>query len=555
MCRFMYQLARSPISLAAQLTLLVSVALAPEAKAQETHATPVRNVILIIGDGMGPAQMGLLQSYARLAMNSPYEGPTALQQFADAGRTGISSTEPHDGLVADSACSASQLATGQAIPSEAISVSPAGVPVQTVLERAQATGRAVGLVSDTRITHATPAAFASHVAHRSMENDIAEQLLATRVDVLLSGGWRHFLPTSVNSAGETRDAWGTRLGSEQFVESRRTDDRDLVAEAEAVGYSAVFDVAGLRNAVDSGGQVLGLFSASSMQNAFQSRDLRNEPTRTQPGLDEMAQAALSILEDDPDGFFLMIESGQIDWAGHANDAGWLLQEMLRMDAMLQVILDWARDRDDTLIVLTADHETGGFGISYSQAGHVQPVSIPGGVFETHPFAPEHDFVSPAMLDQLARQRGTLGDAARVVHELARSSETLPQASDVQGVIRELTGFELSAQAAEQLVSDIVAQHLSASTSEVGDTHATPNHGDCLLHAFYPYEENADSARIARALGVSQGIVWSTGTHTASPVPVFAVGPHSATEPFAGLLHHTEVGMALMQALEPAAGAP
>jgi alkaline phosphatase len=143
----------------------------------------------------------------------------------------------------------------------------------------------------------------------------------------------------------------------------------------------------------------------------------------------------------------------------------------------------------------------------------------------------------------------------VVHELARSSETLPQASDVQGVIRELTGFELSAQAAEQLVSDIVAQHLSASTSEVGDTHATPNHGDCLLHAFYPYEENADSARIARALGVSQGIVWSTGTHTASPVPVFAVGPHSATEPFAGLLHHTEVGMALMQALEPAAGAP
>ena len=176
-----------------------------------------------------------------------------------------------------------------------------------VPEGPRAPGRAVGLVWDTGITHATPAAFASHVAHRSMENDIAAQLLASQVDVLLSGGWRHFLPASVNSAGETRDAWNTRLGNEQLVESRRTDDRDLVAEAEAVGYSAVFDVAGLRNAVEEGGQVLGLFSASSMQNAFQSRDLRHDPTRTQPGPDEMAQAALAILDDDPDGFFLMIE--------------------------------------------------------------------------------------------------------------------------------------------------------------------------------------------------------------------------------------------------------
>lgn len=542
-----------PAVLCALLGGLLAFTMAAEPRADEPG--PVRNVILIIGDGMGPAQMGLLQSYARLAVNSPYEGPTALQQLADAARTGISSTEPHEGLVADSACSASQLATGQAIPSEAISVSAAGVPVQTVLERAQATGRAVGLVSDTRITHATPAAFASHVAHRSMENDIAAQLLATRVDVLLSGGWRHFLPASVNSAGETRDAWSARLGNEQLVESRRTDDRDLVAEAEAVGYSAVFDVAGLRNAAEAGGQVLGLFSASSMQNAFQSRDLRNEPTRTQPGLDEMARAALSILEDDPDGFFLMIESGQIDWAGHANDAGWLLQELLRMDAMLQVVLDWAHGRDDTLIVLTADHETGGFGISYSHAEHVQPVSIPGGVFETAPFAPEHDFVRPAMLDQLAMQRGTLTDAARLIQELALTSETLPQATDLQRVILELTGFEVSAHAAELMVSGVLAQHPGMSTSGVQGTHATPDHGDCLLHAFYPYEENVDSAGIARALGVSQGIVWSTGTHTASPVPVFAVGPSWATEPFAGLLHHTEVGMALMRALEPAVMTP
>jgi alkaline phosphatase len=528
------------------------------AQAHEEPLQPIRNVILIIGDGMGPAQIGLLQSYARLAPNSPYAGPTALQQFADRGRTGISSTEPHGGLVADSACSASQLATGQSVPSEAISVNPAGVPVQTVLERAQATGRAVGLVSDTRMTHATPAAFASHVAHRSMENEIAEQLLQTRVDVLLSGGWRHFLPASVNAAGETRDRWAARLGGEAFVASHRADDRDLIAEAEAGGYTAVFDVAGLLNAVETGGPLLGLFSASSMQNAFQCRDLRHEPTRTQPGLDEMAQAALSILEDDPDGFFLMIEAGQIDWAGHANDAGWLLQEMLRLDAMLQVVLEWSAGRDDTLIILTADHETGGFGISYSHAHEVEPITIPGGVFENRPFSVEYDFVGSELLDRLAAQRGTLGDVADLIHGMVVNEAALPGAADLQRAVSAVTGFELPANSAAAIVDQIIAQHVSVEfPSPPADFHTVQpeEHADCLLHDFYPYEDNLDSARIARSLGALQGIVWSTGTHTASPVPVFAVGPASVTERFAGLLHHTEVGRALMQVLEPAMTLP
>lgn len=542
---------RYPIhtTLCALVGASLAFVVAPRLQADEP--TAIRNVILIIGDGMGPAQIGLLQSYARLAPNSSYDGPTALQQFADLGRTGISSTEPHGGLVVDSACSASQLATGVAIPSEAISVNPEGTPVQTVLERAQASGRSVGLVSDTRITHATPAAFASHVAHRDMENEIAEQLLSARVDVLLSGGWRHFLPASVNSAGAVRDEWAARLGNEELVQSRREDERDLVAEAEAVGYSAVFDVAGLLNAVDTGGPVLGLFSASSMQNAFQSREWRDEPSRTQPGLDEMAQAALNILDGDPDGFFLMIESGQIDWAGHANDAGWLLQEMLRMDAMLQVVLQWAEGRDDTLIVLTADHETGGFGLSYSHAHDVQPETIPGGVFEAHPFAPEHDFVRPEILDRLAAQRGTLGEAADLIHHMAEFAARLPVRGDLQESIRTITGFELPDAAAEFIVEAIVAQHRPASNDEPVGSHTDTAHGDCLLHEFYPYEDNVDSARIGRALGALQGIVWSTGTHTASPVPVFAVGPSAATEPFAGLLHHTDIGAALMQALEPA----
>ena len=163
----------------------------------------IKNVIMMIGDGMGPQQVGLLQEYATNAPNSIYkDNPTGLSKFMDSGVMGLSQHNPAYNIVVDSASSASQLSTGVPSPSEAVGLDAKGNPAETVLELAKKSGKATGLISDTRLTHATPAAFAAHRAHRSQENRIAEDMLATDVDVMLSGGLRHWIPKSANDKGE-----------------------------------------------------------------------------------------------------------------------------------------------------------------------------------------------------------------------------------------------------------------------------------------------------------------------------------------------------------------
>ena len=177
-------------------------------KVEPTPVTSVKNVILMIGDGMGVQQVGLLEDYARRAPNSIYNSAnnqTALSKFSKNGLMGLSMTSPHGGLVVDSACSATQLATGMPAGSEMIGLDNNGNIVKTILERAKAAGKATGLVSDTRITHATPASFAAHQPHRSLENDIAAQMIASEsVDVLFSGGARNFLPSDIKT--NTKDS-------------------------------------------------------------------------------------------------------------------------------------------------------------------------------------------------------------------------------------------------------------------------------------------------------------------------------------------------------------
>ncbi|MEF1187468.1 alkaline phosphatase, partial [Vibrio sinaloensis] len=186
----------------------------------------IKNVILMIGDGMGPQQVGLLETYANQAPNSIYNGnKTALYKLAQEGVIGSSLTHPEDAIVVDSACSATMLATGQYTASEVIGVDSQGNHIETVLEKAKKAGKATGLVSDTRLTHATPAAFAAHQPHRSLENEIASDMLATGVDVMLSGGLRHWIPKSTNDKGETYKALQTLTQGDVYLKSKRKDER------------------------------------------------------------------------------------------------------------------------------------------------------------------------------------------------------------------------------------------------------------------------------------------------------------------------------------------
>lgn len=472
-----------------------------------------RNVILIIGDGMGPQQIGLLELYARRAPSRPYgDRPTAFAALSRTGVVGLSLHDPDRYLITDSACSATQLALGLRAPVEALGVDRTGEPRPTVLEVAKKHGMATGLVSDTRLTHATPAAFAAHLATRSDENAIASQMLDTAPDVMLSGGWRHFVPDTVEGG-------------------RRTDGRDLLAEARDAGYAVVRDVSALDATENS--RLLGLFSPSGMMDAIAERRTRDADDRTEPSLQRMAQVALDHLDDDPDGFFLMIEAGQVDWAGHGNDAGWLLHEMVRAEETIAAVVTWAEARGDTLVVVTADHETGGFGLGYSHANLPAPVALSGSAFSGGPHTPRANYADPAVLDRLYAQQASWG-------EVLASHAALPEAEQgpirLAQMIRDASGFTVDETGAARILASAPDRFAADGT----DAQTGPAFRD--FAAFYPTAEYGRGGLIARELAAQQNVVWATGGHTHTPVPVFAVGP--GADAFAGLHHHTELGQIL-----------
>jgi alkaline phosphatase len=343
-----------------------------------------KNLILVIADGMGPQAMGLAFTYARYAQESVVEGRKLNLErlLADARtETGLMLTLPgrqlEDGrwggyLVIDSAAAGTQLATGEPSLPEMIGIDADGRLVESVLEKARDAGFVTGLVSDSRITHATPASFAAHQITRDDEDKIAEDLLAAGPDVMLSGGLQYFLPMSVSdkSSPDYKQLRALIPPSFKDLDSNRWDERNLIFEAmckqpsaTCEPYNVVFDRHGLWR---SQGRTLGLFAMSKMDDAIAVHSQDKEAQQRAPNLAEMTERALDLLEGmtstgkdgQQRGIFLMVEAGLIDSAGHENDTGRLLHEMLAFDEALGVVLGWAGAHDDTLVVLTSDHETG-----------------------------------------------------------------------------------------------------------------------------------------------------------------------------------------------------
>jgi alkaline phosphatase len=269
---------------------------------------------------------------------------------------GWSRTASVDDPVTDSAAAATAIATGVKVKNGIISQDSENNGVTTILERAQAKSMAVGLVSNTQMAHATPAAFASHVSSRAMMTEIARQMLAQEVDVLLGGGEDEFLPVG-------RTGCYPQPGE-------RSDGRDLTAEAIAAGYTYVCDPVAFAAVVPtSTTRLLGLFADEGMTRPFS------------PSLTEMTQKAIAILSQDPDGFFLMVEGGQIDGACHANDAATVILDTIGLDEAVSVAQAYASTRRDVLIIVTGDHETGGMTVDLSTAGLPRedgPFSMPDG---------------------------------------------------------------------------------------------------------------------------------------------------------------------------------
>lgn len=309
---------------------------------------PVHGIILFIGDGMGPnqrlgAQWLSVGQDGKLFMDLlPVQG---WQETAAANRA-----------VTDSAAAATALATGVKANYRAIGMDSDYNAVPTILELAKREGWSVGLVTTVQMAHATPAGFAAHVKDRSSMTEIASQILANEVDVLLGGGEDDFLP---------RGTKGCYPGS-----GNRDDGRNLIEEAVAVGYMYVCTLQDFL-AIDptNATRLIGLFGGDEMIAPYA------------PSLAEMTRTAIEILSQNPKGFFLMVEAGQIDWAGHDSIADDTIQFTLGLDKALIEALSYYGDNPNTLMIVTADHETGGMILNQDDSGSIRsdgPFQILGG---------------------------------------------------------------------------------------------------------------------------------------------------------------------------------
>jgi len=510
---------------------------------ETTETAKAKNVIMIIGDGMGPQQVGLLLSYAQQAPNSVIKDrTTAFDRISSNGQMSISMTNANNVLVTDSAASATQLATGKYSGSEMIGADKDGNTAESILEKAKRMGKSTGLVSDTRITHATPAGFAAHQSHRSKENEIAVDMLDNDVDVMLSGGLRYWIPKEANDKQSA-----VRKELEQLTEgtvrikSKRKDSRNLIKEAQQQDYALAFN----RSQMDKAeGKILGLFAYSALPDGIKETKTKNDPNRTIPTLKEMSAKAIDSLSSNENGFFLMIEAGQIDWAGHYNDTGTMLHEMLRINETLEYVLDWAKGRDDTVVIVTADHETGGFGFSYSANDLPHSRDLPGDVFEEQQFKPAFNFGDVSTLDKLYAQKSSYADIFYGKFDSLKKDQQTPE--NLAKIVNEETEFDITEEQASRILATENNRYYTEGHKYLSSK-VVPKMG--ANDAFFVYQTDDNRQNLlAREVAEGQSVVWATGTHTSTPVLVFTQGPANTVAPFKGVLHHTQVGQKAIDAL-------
>ncbi len=433
------------------------------------------SVVLVIGDGTGWQQWGLFLSARRAAGRTE---PSNFERLAAAGRVGTMTTWAADSLVTDSAAGATALASARRTANGMVGVGPGGESLPTCLEKGSARGLWSGLVTTTCVADATPAAFAAHVKSRRQMDEAAAQLLRGHdLRVLLGGGTPYFVPK-----GKPMSAAGPPGAGIPDAPSTRRDDEDLVAEARAKGFA----VATTREALLAGPapeRLLGLFAPFDFPYAID-RDGKEEAVA--PTLAEMTGRALEVLRRAPKGYFLMVEAGLVDHACHENDAGAVLGEMEELDAALGVLLRERERRPDLLVVLTADHETGGLS-----------VGMPGRA------------LTPGTLARLATQRRSLRALAA-----GRRPGEVPSEDEARAAVP-----WLPAKAAATTVP------------------AVDGRGAFLGRSRLPYGDAASGGA---------GVVFATDGHTATPVPLVAQGPGAAR--FAGVLDNVAVGEVLMDLL-------
>jgi alkaline phosphatase len=436
-------------------------------------AQPPKNIIIMFADGAALTQW----EFGRYSSERLRKQPFAVTDVVfKQGVLGLLTTHSANSMVTDSAAAATAMAIGVKTDNFMIGVTPDGKPGKNAVEAARAAGKRVGLVTTTTVYDASPASFSVHAGNRGEAQLIVDQYLALEPDVLFGGGADYFLPT------------GTLGG-------KRKDGKDVIAAFAAKGYQVVRNTGELNAATSS--RVLGLFAEDDM-----GYELDRDPVTT-PSTAEMTAAALRTLsQSSPNGFLLFVENQNPDNAGHDNDISALMHAMWAFDDAVKVALEFQRRNSDTLVIVTADHETGGLSITYALKDLIL-------LSRQNRF-----YAGQAHLESISRI--TMSQNA-VSKRLGRkpSSEMLDQL-----LSQHFPGFRLD--------DDLREAILKQRPVELNFSRLTPN-------------------ALGRMVSRQSGFYWGTAGHTTEPVAVGAIGPGAAL--FRGYQDNTDFGKHLHRLIQ------
>ena len=468
---------------------LAAAALAAMTCSAACGAAP-KYVFLFIGDGMSTPQRMVAESFAekigygRLAMNSlPYQANTR--------------TQSANSIITDSAAAATAIACGEKTRNGMIGVDPSTNRLVSAAEAAKRAGRKVGIVTTVTICHATPAGFYAHRPLRGMSYEIGLDMVDSGFDYFCGGG----LYSSYNErkSGE----W-------------RGDIRDLARSAGYVVTSNRADWAALR----PGRKAWSIFGNWGMEFAID----RDE---SQPSLAEMVAKGIELL-DNPGGFFIMCEGGKVDYAGHANDAATNLRDVIALDEAVKTALEFQRlHPDDTLVVTTGDHETGGLSMGFAGIG---------GKFR---------------VELLAHQKISVEKFSEWFKSRVRESKGELEFNDIKPVLTEKFGLKFPPQGedakAEKNKGDVDPMLLSKKDVEVledafvSDVNKVRNKvKDTTAHDVARNYVFAQTVK--NVLNAHAGVGWSSGSHTALPTFTTASGPRA--DIVVGMQENTDLGRRL-----------
>lgn len=444
-------------------------------KTQESH---VKYAFLFIGDGMGQAQVNTAQAYAAAIQNNPGFQPLTLTQFPELG---WASTYANNRFITCSAAAGTALATGNKTNIGVISMNPGCTePMETIAEKANKHGLKTGIITSVSIDHATPASFYAHQPSRENYFEIGLQLAASNMDFFGGGGFRILF--KVIDGDTIRILEKAIENGFRLVNSQNDFDLLTAGSGKVLAIAPnLADGAALPYMIDG-----------------------NEGN---PSLADYTQKAIDLLQDS-NGFFIMVEGGKIDWACHGNDAATNVLETLAFDEAVAVAKAfYDQHPDETIIVVTADHETGGLALGNAEMKYESNISA---------LAFQH-LSSDAFFKKMNEFRKQLsGDKEQDftnLTELIRQDFGLGDITKIPMTEAELANLKL-----------VFNKSMYGLSQEEMD----------LTYS----DSDPITALLIKMMSAKSGLGWTTYSHTGINVPVYAIGPGS--ELFSGMIDNTDI---------------